>query len=152
MTDVTTSSPLVHVRLLRFPLRLHLRTQEHYDGVMREFALISMSDPGSSHVPVQLLALAQELRRYEVSTSDVERDAARERGEEFVDLDYAVPREMAPHLRTLHELLDEADSYCTSEQLLSPPMSDEVRQFRPWMREQFTQQVAGQPPQPWDGP
>src|SRR4051794_2665337 len=107
MADVATA-PLVHVRLLNYPLRLAERTQEHFEGVKREFALLAIGtsiDPGA-HVATRLLEIADELSSYEGSpTANATRDAAQRRGDRTVDLDYDVPSDLAPHLLTFHNLL-----------------------------------------------
>lgn len=53
------SGQLHPVQLLRFPLPLWVRAQEHYDGLMREFTLLAMGQRAASahHVPVRLLDL-----------------------------------------------------------------------------------------------
>jgi hypothetical protein len=144
------------VQLLNFPLRVFARTQQHFEGVMREFALLSLDEQRSdsaSHVPSQLLELADALRRYDRDpAADLLRDEAMARGDLSVDLAYDVPAEVGPHLLKLHSLMDEADAYCASEHLLSLPMPDDMRQFRTWFLMQFTQQIAGLPPQQWTGP
>ena len=53
--DAGTDEPLRDVWLLRYPLRLGLRSSEHYESVFREFALLAAAEPGPS-VPVRMLA------------------------------------------------------------------------------------------------
>jgi hypothetical protein len=157
MTETTATAPLVHVQLLNFPLQVYARTQQHFDGVMREFALLSLGeqrrDSSTSHVPSRLLDLAEALRRYDGDpAADLLREEAIARGDRAVDLSYDVPAEVGPHLRQLHELLDQADEYCASEQLLTLAMPEDMRRFRVWYLTQFTNQIAGLPPEPWTGP
>jgi hypothetical protein len=46
----------------------------------------------------------------------------------------------------------EADDFCRREQMLTLQRSDAVRNFSTWYLSEFRRQVAGEPPQPWDGP
>jgi hypothetical protein len=151
-----TAAPIVHVQLINFPLQVYARTQQHFDGLMREFALLSLGEQhrdSQSHVPTRLLDLAHALRRYEGDpATDLLRDEAIVRGDASVDLSYDVPPEVGPHLRELHELMDQADAYCVSEHLLSLAMPEDMRLFRTWYLAQFSQQIAGLPPEPWTGP
>ncbi|MDQ1681032.1 MAG: hypothetical protein QOI42_1891, partial [Frankiaceae bacterium] len=41
MTGTTAPARVAHVQLLNFPLRVFARTQQHFEGLMREFALLS---------------------------------------------------------------------------------------------------------------
>jgi len=147
------------VRLLRIPLAVQVRSTEHFDGLMREFALISMDadregDPSSRHVPARLLDLVEELnRQYSSFTADVtaERDAAIARGESEIDLTYRVPLSVVDATRRLEVLLDEADAYCRSGQhLITLETPPESRAFREWYLSEFVGQVEqGRDPIPW---
>jgi len=149
---------LVTVRLLNFPVRLHQIASEHSDELMREFALLALRPPTDrpGHtVPKRLLELVELLgRQYGAfgQEGDALRDHAAARGQAAVDLTYAVPRDLAPAMSQLHDLLEEADAFCESEQLLTLAASPLEREFRRWFIEQFTAQAAGAAPVPWDGP
>jgi hypothetical protein len=155
MTD-----PHEHVRvtLLNFPLQVFAQVRQHQDELQREFALLALSPPKDrpGHaVPKALLDLIASLgMRYAGvgDRTDAERDAAVDRGDAAMDLHYDVPRSIAPALRELVGLLDQADEFCREGQMLTLESSDLEREFRDWFVAEFTNQVAGQPPTPWRGP
>ena len=153
-----TSEALVEVRLLNFPLPLFLQARERHDGLVREFALLAIHPPQSRpghEVPARLISLIETLgREYggAADRADAVRDAAVERGDLSVDLTYHLPPSAATGLEHLHQLTDDADELCREEHLLTLPASALEQRFRHWYLEQFTAQLKGDPPTPWDGP
>ncbi len=147
---------LKSVRLLGLPLRLLLAAREHHDGLMREFRLLALSeDQPRAPVPTRLVELTEILgRQYAAARErpDQEIDSALDRGEDVIDLDYQIPTAAAQGAAGLAELMDEADTFCAGEQLMSLERPPVLRQFAHWYLEQFIAQVAGEPPSPWDGP
>jgi hypothetical protein len=83
---------LREVRLLRLPLPILARAQEHNEGLMREFALIANPHPDIDvDVPVRMLQLIAALRdRYTAFTvsANAEIERAMERGDEEIDLTF----------------------------------------------------------------
>ena len=161
MTTGPDSTELRTVRVLQIPLGVQARTTQHFDELMREFALISLdadrvrsADDSARPVPHRLTDLVQELtENFSAFTADVEaeRDAALARGDAEIDLTYQLPAAAADASRRLGELLDEADDYCRSGQhlitLATPP---ESLAFRQWYLEEFIGQIeAGRDPIPW---
>ena len=143
-------SDLVRVSILGMPLEVMQRSSEHSDELLREFALIR--GEGSDHVPARLLALIEELRGRFGSFSEGPRQAmqaALERGDETIDLHYDVPPTVAAAARQLGDLLDEADEFCRSGDLLTLATQPEGRAFRHWYLEEFSRQIDGLPPRPW---
>ncbi|HEU5033503.1 MAG TPA: hypothetical protein VFT62_01965 [Mycobacteriales bacterium] len=151
-------SELVTVQLLNFPLQLFAQSREHHDELLREFALIALDpQPPDSHraVPGRLLELIEVLGRQYGGASDrmdSAREAAVERGELAMDLSYHVPRSIGAAMTHLNELMEAADEFCRSEQLLTLAATPLERAFRVWFIEEFVRQAAGAPPRPWDGP
>jgi hypothetical protein len=145
-------SELVSVSILGMPLEVMQRSSEHSDELLREFALIR--GEGSDHVPARLLALIEELRGRFGSFSEGPRQAmqaALERGDATIDLHYDVPPTVAAAARQLGDLLDEADEFCRSGDLLTLATQPEGLAFRHWYLDEFQRQIAGQPPRPWSG-
>ena len=149
MTDVD----LFEIRIVAFPLQLWQRSQEHVDELLREFALIAQAEEEHPSVPRRLLDLVAELTAAYAGMSSApenERDEALRQGQRETTLVYHVPADVSEAVRTLGEMLDEADEYCRSgSQLLTlqtPP--DQVR-FRKWFLSEFQAQLAGAPPTPW---
>lgn len=147
---------IVDIAVLRAPVQVWARAQEHSDALMREFALIASearTDPDSTHVPVRLLRLVETLNAaYSGFTGEQEAQmhAAVEAGEQEVDLHYRLPRSVAPDVVQLGALLDEADEYCRAGQhLLTLATPEESVRFRRWFLDQFAEQAAGHPPVAW---
>jgi hypothetical protein len=147
-----TEPALVEVRLLRFPLPLWARSQEHVDELLREFALIAESEDHQS-VPRRLLALIAELTASYAgisSSPEQHRDDALARGETVTDLLYHVPAGASEAIRHLGEMLDLADEYCRQgSHLLTLQTPADQLAFRRWFLDEFIVQLAGGPATPW---
>lgn len=146
---------LVTVRFPALPVRVHARTTEHSDELMREFTYIRAQsvDPDAATVPAKLLDVVEELSgRYSGFTagSQAELDAAMASGQETIDLEYRVPADVADACVHLSELLDAADDYCREgDVLLTLATPDDLVAYRRWFLEEFIRQAAGEPPRPW---
>ncbi|MGH9265636.1 MAG: hypothetical protein ACRD1D_13190 [Acidimicrobiales bacterium] len=141
---------LLPVEILGLPLDVYQRASEHNDELLREFALIR--EDGSDHVPARLLALIEELHgRFgaftEGPTSALQ--GALVRGDRDIDLHYEVPAEAADGAVRLGALLDEADAFCRSGDLLTLATVPESLAFRRWFLDEFVSQIAGHPPRSW---
>jgi len=145
----------ITVHILGFPLPLYQRSLEHSNELLREFALIGLSqkEGDSRPLPSRLIELVDALTRDYAGVTDeadAQRDEALEAGLEVIDLTYLVPAGVAEASQALGAMLDEADEYCrrggTLLTLATPP---ETKQFRDWYLGEFTAQVAGAEPTPW---
>jgi hypothetical protein len=145
------------VQLLNLPIALFLRTREHHDDLIREFTLMAIQ---REHIEAPAMSdrlsdLVETLgRRYGASAgrADAVRDAAIERGDAAVDLVYEVPSSVAADFIHLTELIDAADEFCRTEQLLTLPRTPEMVEFAHWYNGEFLNQINGLPPTPWRGP
>lgn len=144
---------LVEVHLIGLPLDIQARTEEHTEDLMREFSHIAHSTPDvTERIPERLLAVVARLRaEYEPLTGSVREkmEAAREEGRASVDLTYAVPPEVSSAVDELSELLDEADRFCRSGDLLTLATPPESLAYRRWFLGEFKRQMAGEPPIAW---
>jgi len=146
---------LVEVRFPGYPLDWHRRLQEHYDELMREFALIALGSDEGDQVPRRLLDLVYDLTSaYAPVTSEPQqvRDAAIERGERVVDLVYRVPVVARDAATALRDMLDEADEFCRDGDLLTLATPPDVAAFRRWYFGEFVRQVEGGEPTRWQPP
>jgi hypothetical protein len=147
---------LHEVRLLRAPVRLLAAGRAHHDELLHEFAVLAVAEPdGSCTVPQRLLQLVETLgRRYGAAARRPDEliDQALADGVDAVDLTYRVPAHVAEAAEQLDALLVEADEICRSEQLLTLPRPRVLREVGHWYVQQFRRQIAGEPPEPWDGP
>ena len=145
---------LGEVRLLGFPLAVHRRSQEHYEELMREFQLLALATTAAD-VPHRLVRLVEELTTAFAAFTDAPhavREAARERGDESVDLVYRVPAGVADAAARLDVMLDEADRYCREgDRLLTMAAPADAVALRHWQLSEFSAQVAGAQPTPWSG-
>ena len=144
----TAAQPgLVEVRLLGLPLGLLARAREHDDELTREFGHIEVAE--SDIAPARLTALSQQLRaRYSSFTAAAEQAiaAATERGDQTIDVSLRVPEDVADAARTLLVLLDEADEYCRTGDLLTLAPPRDVVTLRQWYLHQFIDQTQGSAP------
>ena len=144
---------LVPVLLLQAPLVIWQRTAEHHDELMREMALLALS-PTNQELPTRLLELVDVLgNQYGAAGArlDEDREAARARGLDRIDLRYEVPRSSAASAQRMRDLLDEAEQYCRTD-LLTLAQPQAQADFARWYIDQFVRQCAGNPPTPWPGP
>ncbi len=148
-----SSEGLVEVRLLRLPLDVWQRTQEHVDGLLREFALISQDAEARAATPGRLLDLVKELTAGYGGFSAEQRKAmvaAIDRGESEIDLTYHVPPAAGAAAQQLGDMLDEADEYCRrGDHLLTLATPPEELRFRRWFIREFVDQINGAPPTAW---
>ncbi len=148
---------LVTVRLFGLPLRVHARAQQHTDEMTREFQLIVEQDhQQSGSVPRRLLQLSTMLSSRYAGFSDAQERRIHEglaAGESQIDeLTFLVPADVGDAARQLGDILDEADEFCRTGQLLTLAATPELVAYRHWYLDNFIVQCAGAQPQPWSGP
>lgn len=142
---------LVTIRLISLPLDVYARVQQAHEGLMREFALIALSEPGRS-VPARLVALTREMQeRYAgfAQAASEQRAVAAERGDTSADVVYEVPSEVGEVAARYDALLDEAVAYCRQGDLLTLAPSEEHLAFRRWFLGEFVRQSGGGLPTSW---
>lgn len=144
---------LVTVRLLRFPVDVWARSNEHFEGLRREFTLIALL-PQADDVPRRLLDLVEALvGEYAATVADAARvrNEAHARGDkEIPELVYRTPAQAGEATRSLARMLDEADEFCRrGDHLLTLATPPELVAFRRWYLGEFNAQLQGHPPLPW---
>jgi hypothetical protein len=143
------------VRLLGVPVDLYLEASRHTAEIVREFALISFGERSgvNEHVPDRLLELVTELRQRHRRSTDAIRarfEEAAQAGQTAVDLELPADDEAADITERLTDLLDAADEFCRSGDLLTLASSPDVVAWRHWWRDQVLHQVhEGADPTPW---
>jgi hypothetical protein len=148
--------PIVEVRLLQLPVQVWSQTQQHTDELLREFVLLAEQlrhEPAAvQSVPLRLTQLVEELSGSYGSFSE-EQEArlfeAAAAGETAIDLTYQVPAAAGAAARHLGDMLNEADEYCRSGDLLTLETPTDLVRFREWFLEEFRRQTAGEQPTPW---
>src|SRR4051812_37805784 len=142
---------LVEVQLLCLPLQLFAREMTRHRELMREMALIAFGEDGETqHVPAALTRLAAEIEDYRGvgAATDAVRDAAIARGDAVIDLAYRLPPAVAPACKRLNELMDAAEEYCKSENLLTLAGSADGLALRRWYLGEISGQIDGAAPTP----
>jgi hypothetical protein len=139
------------VRLLGVPVDLYLAASRHTDELAREFALISFGE--QRDVSSRLLELVDDLRRNYATTTNAIRarveDAARRR-ETAVDIDLPANETAVDITVRLNDILDAADEFCRSGDLLTLAETPAVRAWRHWWRDEVVRQTRqGGAPSPW---
>lgn len=151
---MTQGDDLVVVNIIDLPVAIWARSQEHVDGLLREFSLL-LAGPQvrEGHAPRQLLELVEELQRDYQGVGGAQAaqlGEAAAAGEAFIDLTYTVPPGVADASDRLGNAMDAADEYCRAgDHLLSLATPPDALAFRRWFLGQFTSQVQGAEPVPW---
>lgn len=144
------------VRLLNLPVRLVALSRERHDELLREFSLLALSDdPQQADLPARLLELIEVLGvQYATAKArpDAVVDEAIAAGKHAVDVTYIVPASVVEAADRLESLMAQSDEFCASERLLTLPRTKPQRDLANWYLGEFRRQVAGEDPQPWDGP
>jgi anti-sigma regulatory factor (Ser/Thr protein kinase) len=139
------------VRLVGCPVELSLQQDQHLDELVRELQLMS-GDVASGRSQ----ALAERLEgllsgpAHARHTGRMEAMQAAAAGLEHLDVEMAVPNELAQGVRDLQETVAAADALCEEARLLTLASSPELRALRAWMTEEIDAQVQGADPVPWD--
>jgi hypothetical protein len=154
--DADAHDGLHEVHLVNVPLRVLAASREQHDEVMREFAMIALDENfDSAHTPTRFIELIDILgRRYGAASArpDAEVDAALARGDATIDLIYHVPEHVTEAAQQLDVLMSEADEFCRQQHMLTLARPQLLIDFARWYLDEFTRQVAGEKPRPWDGP
>lgn len=147
-TDATED--MVDVDLLHVPVRAHLSFQRHYRELRRELRLLSLAHeadyPHAKNLSDLFGSLEGRLRR-DLATDQVE--TARRQNAEHVDLRVRLSSARVVRVRQLSELLDLADDFCREQRLLVLGRTAEQVRFQQWLLDQYVNQTAGLPAQPW---
>src|SRR5437764_9290361 len=151
----SASSELVTIHIRGLPVALHARSQAHSDELMRESRLIAeqMRQEGTHGLPRRLIELVSALEgRY--STFTEAQEEALERaitdGDDTIDLTYELPAHVGSGVVELGTVLAEVDQMCLDGQhLLTLATPPDLVAYREWFLDEFTRQIAGEPPTAW---
>jgi hypothetical protein len=154
---MSEEEPLVAVHLLALPVPLAAKSQQHFEELMREFALIAgehQQGHPDHHVPARLMNLVEHLvAQFGATTNDAEQRLADaiDNGDAVID-DHVleVPAEAGPASQALGDLIDEADEYCRRGQhLLTLATPADCVAYRRWYLAQVITQLQGVAPVAW---
>lgn len=152
MSDVAT------IRLLRYPLRLYVRSREHFDELLREFQLLDLgatSGTASRPLPQRLADMVHEVTtRYKARVDELDglRNAALADGQVSMELVYELPVDARQAAVDLAALLEECDTYCRNgKHLLTLATPPDLAEFRRWNLDEVVRQIDGGQPTAWPG-
>ena len=143
------------VRLSGVPVDLYVEAQRHMGEIVREFALISFGERSgvNERVPARLLELVDDLRKRYRNDADAIRsqiEAAARSGASTADVEFPADETAVEITESLTDLLDAADEFCHSGDLLTLGAPPEVVAWRHWWRDEVVRQVREDAePQPW---
>jgi PAS domain S-box-containing protein len=148
---------VIAVVLLRFPLLLHAAWQEHAEGLLREYLLVSLdaddpTDALEAHAAASdaISLLHQHLPRPPLGDDPEELMAhAVEPGVSSPRETIPVPRISVSHFRVLDTVMESALALADSGAFLNPPIQPELRDLRRWLCREVSRQANGEPPTTW---
>lgn len=148
---------VVSVVLLNLPLLLHAAWQEHAEGLLREYLLVSLDaddpiDALEAHAAASdaISLLHQHLPRPPLGEDPDELMAhAVEPAVSSPREEVAVPRASVAHFRVLDTVMDSAIALAESGAFLTPPIQPELRELRRWLCREVSRQADGEPPTTW---
>ena len=127
-------------RLLRCPVRLGLRIDQHLDDLVRELQLIGADQHKEPPRPVREMADNLVRAAFARHTGRQIAQEAAAAGREYVDIEMTMPRAMSPSVRELLRLTRQADLVCREHGLLTLAATPEIESLRTW----FTECMVGQ--------
>lgn len=141
------------VYLLQLDLSAWEHSSQHHASLFREFALIQGADPADrAGVPARLVTLIDRLQAdygHVGGPLEVQLQEALAARIDSIDIAVPVPPEVGPVSLEFHDLLEEADAFCASGELLTLRPPHEAAEFRRWYLLQFPHQLSGAAPVPW---
>lgn len=150
--DVRTRAGQIAVQINSVPVEAFTRFQRHFRDLRREIRLLALAHQSdyplakvlSEHFDALETPLRANMGREQV-------EAAREAGQDDLDLRLRMTAEVARRIGGLIDLLDASDEFSRANRLLTAARTDEQRAFQIWFLGEFRRQAAGAPPVAWGG-
>jgi hypothetical protein len=144
---------LVQVQFLNSPVRLMFKANQHSQELMREFALIQLSDDSARQdVPARLLEVVDRHRRHFSALSfrrTGELAEAIQQGSRHIDMELDVPPTARHAAVEMLTTLAEADEFCRRGELLTLATPPDYVAYREWFFGEIVRQLDGKAPTPW---
>ena len=145
MNATGSSTPLATVHLVGVPTELSVRSLMHFDDLLHELRIVkSGQESGQAEVAPRLARLIDEvLETYSDAVQSIwaQVEQARQEGRDRFDLELRLPASAVDDSGYMTRLLDEADQYCRSEQLLTLAASEDIVALRQWTNEETLAQL-----------
>jgi anti-sigma regulatory factor (Ser/Thr protein kinase) len=153
--EETTTSPMVAVRLLGIPVRLLQKASEQYEALFRELRLMKERGgdmPGAPGLPERLSVLVTEIgTRFSglgPGMDEMWQTAVDNKVDDF-DWTLELPQAAVVACEFYDAMLDEADEFGLSAQLLTLPASPTSVAVRRWFLSELIGQLHGKAPVAW---
>jgi hypothetical protein len=142
------------IRLIDYPVLLAVKQQQQTAEMMREFQLIILGEP-ETHVLHEVVEFAATMwadwgEALTGPREELERAVAS--GQPYTELRYPVLPDSRANILRYARLMERAEDYCRSGELISLAASPDVYALRRWLVEEFVRQHDGEPPRPWPRP
>lgn len=132
------------VTLHHLPVRLLWATVQYGDALIRDLALLALTEDEPALDPTRWQSPELDLGPILVQV-----EAALAAGEDFIDIDVALPVDANHDALLRLALIDEADRLAHEDALLVVPGLPEVAACRHWLLGEIVRQIEGQAPTPW---
>jgi anti-sigma regulatory factor (Ser/Thr protein kinase) len=149
------TSPMVSVRLIGIPVALLQKASEQYEALFRELRLMKErggSAPGSPELPERLSVLVSEIGtrfgRLGPGMDEMWQTAVDNNMDRF-DWTLELPQAAVVACEFYDAMLDEADEFGLSAQLLTLPASPTTVAVRRWFLSELIGQLYGKAPVAW---
>jgi hypothetical protein len=148
---VTVSQSLHRIEIRGIPIPLWHQARVWFAGLLREFTILNTQDRGA--VPEELLNFVAEATEQfaQFGRSDALLDEALSAGLDEVDQELMLPAMAREASVDLWSLIERAEKFCLSGQMLTLVPDEDVRNFVRWYLYEITNQIAGTPPTRWSG-
>jgi hypothetical protein len=139
------------IRLIDYPVLLAVEQQQQTADMMREFQLIILGEP-ETHVLHEVVEFAMTMwadwgEALTGPREELERAVAA--GVPYTELRYPVLPDSRVSILRYARLMERADDYCRSGELISLAATPDVHALRQWLVEEFVRQHDGEAPRPW---
>jgi GAF domain-containing protein len=149
-------SPQMTIDLLGIPVALLQKASEEYEGLFRELRLMKeradSGIPSSTQLPVRLSVLVSDVgsrfNGFGPGMDENWQDVV-DRKVATYDWHISLPQAAATACKFYSAMLDEADEFSRSAQLLTLPASATSIAVRRWFLSELVTQLHGQAPTPW---
>lgn len=140
------------IRFEGLPINLYVDWRRHFREIRRELVLLSLSHSTAYPVATTLSDLFvrfdEESRR--IRGIDLIEEAIAT-GVESAPITLVISQDTPAMMAQMLEVLELADAFCRTEQLLSLATTAQQQEFQRWYVGEFVRQGNGEPPRPWTG-
>jgi hypothetical protein len=145
---LTVPDSLHRIEIRGIPVALWDRARAWFGGLQREFTILSTQDGDEPEELLKFVAEATD-RFAQFGRSDALLDEAMNAGLAEVDQELMLPTMAREASLNLWSLIQRAEQYCSSGQMLTLVPDDDVRNFVRWYLFEVSNQIDGMAPRRW---